>query len=203
MSISVVGPVRALESALQVLWRAYLVRAAGRTSTPMVHARSVSAGSGSTATPTVGLGCLHRLRPFPDTMYETARIPLEDASGTCAIPDRQAGHLGADIDIAAEFVPFIDGTVVTPSAVVVAVLDSGIDTHIRILPVHVANPDEVPANGIDDDGNGYVDDMYRVGTSSTMTTIRMTSTGTARCCGCPCCCRQWRRDRRGRHRTSL
>lgn len=45
--------------------------------------------------------------------------------------------------------------------VIVAVIDSGIDTlHEDIIPVLWRNPGEIPGNGIDDDKNGYVDDVY-------------------------------------------
>jgi len=47
------------------------------------------------------------------------------------------------------------------SDVVVAVIDTGIDyTHPDIAANVWTNSDEVPSNGIDDDGNGYVDDYY-------------------------------------------
>jgi len=45
--------------------------------------------------------------------------------------------------------------------VVVAVIDSGIDTeHEDLASVMWVNSDEVPGNGIDDDKNGYIDDVH-------------------------------------------
>jgi len=45
--------------------------------------------------------------------------------------------------------------------VLVAVIDSGVDTlHEDLKEVLWRNPKEVPGNGIDDDKNGYVDDIY-------------------------------------------
>jgi hypothetical protein len=45
--------------------------------------------------------------------------------------------------------------------VVVAVLDSGVDyTHEDLKDAMWINSGEIPANGIDDDKNGYVDDVY-------------------------------------------
>ncbi|MBC7946806.1 MAG: S8 family peptidase [Chitinophagaceae bacterium] len=47
------------------------------------------------------------------------------------------------------------------SPVIVAVIDSGIDTlHEDLRPVLWKNPKEIPGNGVDDDKNGYVDDVY-------------------------------------------
>ena len=45
--------------------------------------------------------------------------------------------------------------------VIVAVIDSGIDIlHEDLKDVMWVNEDEIPDNGIDDDSNGYIDDVY-------------------------------------------
>ena len=45
--------------------------------------------------------------------------------------------------------------------VIVAVLDSGVDTTHEDLKKNLwHNPGEIPGNGIDDDHNGYIDDVY-------------------------------------------
>lgn len=45
--------------------------------------------------------------------------------------------------------------------VIVAVLDSGVDTtHEDLKEILWKNPKEIPGNGIDDDKNGYIDDVF-------------------------------------------
>jgi len=49
----------------------------------------------------------------------------------------------------------------TGAAVTVAIVDSGIDLgHPDLAPNLWTNPGEIPGNGVDDDGNGYVDDVH-------------------------------------------
>jgi subtilisin family serine protease len=49
----------------------------------------------------------------------------------------------------------------TPTKVIVAVIDSGVDIeHEDLKDIIWTNEDEIPNNGIDDDNNGYVDDVH-------------------------------------------
>lgn len=49
----------------------------------------------------------------------------------------------------------------TSKTIVVAVIDSGVDAeHEDLKDVMWTNPGEIPGNGIDDDKNGYVDDIH-------------------------------------------
>lgn len=54
---------------------------------------------------------------------------------------------------------FLKGKTYKP--VIVAVIDSGLDTtHEDLKKVMWLNTKEIPGNGIDDDGNGYIDDVH-------------------------------------------
>merc|ERR1712038_1455534 len=70
----------------------------------------------------------------------------------------------ADINIAegwAEYLSDAKGGSATGPSVVVAVIDTGIDyTHPELKGVMWTNPDEIAGDGIDNDGNGVVDDVY-------------------------------------------
>lgn len=56
---------------------------------------------------------------------------------------------------------FVKANKLKANKIIVAVIDSGIDTlHEDLKPILWRNPKEIAGNGIDDDKNGYVDDIY-------------------------------------------
>src|SRR5664279_3485287 len=68
----------------------------------------------------------------------------------------ETGYYGISLDKAYQFLKSRKS-----KTVLVAVIDSGVDTtqeDLRSVLWH--NPGEIPGNGIDDDHNGYVDDVY-------------------------------------------
>jgi subtilisin family serine protease len=68
------------------------------------------------------------------------------------------GFYGISVDKAYDFVK---AKKLKSKTVIVAVIDSGIDTtHEDLKSILWKNPKEIPGNGIDDDKNGYVDDLY-------------------------------------------
>jgi len=82
-------------------------------------------------------------------------IPAIPTQGTGADP--LAAKQWGMIDIGVK-----DGWKVTMGSpnMIVAVIDTGVDyTHEDLLPNLWRNPKEIPDNGIDDDGNGYIDDV--------------------------------------------
>lgn len=56
---------------------------------------------------------------------------------------------------------YLDSKGLKPKPVIVGVLDSGVEVdHPGLINNMWKNVNEVPGNGIDDDGNGYIDDIY-------------------------------------------
>src|SRR6218665_823726 len=71
---------------------------------------------------------------------------------------KTTGFPGVSLDQAYAFVKAKN---VKAGKIIVAVIDSGVDTlHEDLKPILWRNPKEIPGNGIDDDKNGYVDDIY-------------------------------------------
>jgi subtilisin family serine protease len=72
--------------------------------------------------------------------------------------DKSSGYYGISADKAHAF---LKSKKLKSNTVIVAVIDSGIDTtHEDLKPVLWVNTKEIPGNGIDDDRNGYVDDIH-------------------------------------------
>lgn len=68
------------------------------------------------------------------------------------------GYYGISSDKAYDY---IKAKKLKSNTVLVAVIDSGIDTtHEDLKQLLWRNPNEIPGNGIDDDKNGYTDDYY-------------------------------------------
>lgn len=66
-----------------------------------------------------------------------------------------SGTSGADINAPQAW------DIASDSSIIVAVIDTGIDyAHPDLAANMWINPGEIPDNGIDDDGNGYIDDIY-------------------------------------------
>jgi len=68
----------------------------------------------------------------------------------------KSGTPGIDINM----LPFYNNPPTETTRVVVAVIDTGVDPlHPELEGRFWVNPDEIPGNGIDDDHNGYIDDI--------------------------------------------
>ena len=82
----------------------------------------------------------------------------EVPKGWHLLDKKENGYYGISIDKAYEFVKSKN---LKSTPVIVAVIDSGVDTlHEDLKPILWRNEKEIPGNGIDDDKNGYVDDIY-------------------------------------------
>src|SRR4051812_17683203 len=85
-------------------------------------------------------------------------VPEDLPKGWHLLDKAKDGYYGISIDKAYDF---IKTKKLKGKTVVVAVIDSGVDTlHEDLKDILWKNPKEIPGNGIDDDGNGYVDDVY-------------------------------------------
>jgi cell wall-associated protease len=89
---------------------------------------------------------------------ETTKEKEEVPNNWHQLDKAESGYYGISLDKAYEF---IKTKKLKSKRVLVAVIDSGIDTlHEDLKPVLWVNPKEIPGNGIDDDKNGYIDDIH-------------------------------------------
>jgi subtilisin family serine protease len=97
----------------------------------------------------------------PDYVVTTQALPGDEKFNVLwglKNTGQTGGVSGEDIDAVRAW----DITKGSPN-VTVAVIDSGIRyTHQDLKNQMWTNPGEIPGNGIDDDGNGYVDDVYGI-----------------------------------------
>ncbi|MBC7849591.1 MAG: S8 family peptidase [Chitinophagaceae bacterium] len=83
---------------------------------------------------------------------------VEVPKGWHLLDKEKDGHYGISLNKAYDF---IQSKKLKGKTVLVAVIDSGIDTlHEDLKEIIWKNPGEIAGNGIDDDKNGYVDDIY-------------------------------------------
>ena len=95
------------------------------------------------------LNYIRHLVATPDDPSYNLLWGLHNTGQTGGTPD-------ADIDA-----PEAWDTTTGSGSVIVAVLDTGVDYNHADLKDNIwTNPGEIPDNGIDDDGNGYIDDYY-------------------------------------------
>ncbi|MFZ1783848.1 MAG: S8 family peptidase [Ferruginibacter sp.] len=88
------------------------------------------------------------------TLAQTSVIP----NGWHMMDKATDGYQGVSVNKAYQF---LQAKNLKSTTVVVAVIDTGIDTlHEDLKSILWTNPNEIPGNGIDDDGNGYIDDVH-------------------------------------------
>lgn len=105
----------------------------------------------------------------PDLRLDLAAVPNDPrfADGTLwpfRNEGQSAGKPGADIDATAAW------EITTGSTnVVVAIIDSGVRlSHLDLAANLWVNPGEIPGNGLDDDNDGYVDNVHGINTTSSI-----------------------------------
>jgi subtilisin family serine protease len=128
-----------------------LVRAPGRTTAQLIAELSLD--------PSVEVAEPNFLRwvsagPAPNDPLFSQMWGLQNTGQTV---NGALGTVGADVRFTSAW------SMARPSSnqVVVAVIDTGVDyTHPDLASHMWINPGEIPGNGVDDDHNGYVDDLY-------------------------------------------
>jgi hypothetical protein len=94
---------------------------------------------------------------FSSIHFTTAQSSIYNAQGWQLQDYRTDGVFGAGVNKAYE--ELLKGK--KAKVVIVAVIDGGVDTAQEDLVGHIwTNSREIPGNGLDDDQNGYVDDIH-------------------------------------------
>lgn len=116
---------------------------------------------------TISLASCGSVKSITDKPVPTMETTVSMTQKKGAIGEEQFNHW-AHADLVADTIPgmsltkaykFLEGK--TGVTVIVGVIDSGIDIeHEDLKDVLWTNTKEIPGNGIDDDNNGYVDDIY-------------------------------------------
>lgn len=88
--------------------------------------------------------------------FSQTSVKKEPLNGWHLLDERTDGYKGISLQQAYDLLKGHSST-----TVIVAVIDSGIDTaHEDLKPVLWTNTGEIAGNGVDDDHNGYVDDIH-------------------------------------------
>lgn len=97
-----------------------------------------------------------------DYIYDTEEVKEETTATTSTIPTDIADYQKqVNVDKAWKYLEDKGKDAGGDSSVIVAVIDTGVDyNHIDLKQNIWINKGEIPGNGIDDDDNGYIDDVY-------------------------------------------
>ncbi len=112
------------------------------------------------------------LREIPDDPYFSQQWNLNNTGQNGGTPD-------ADIDAPEAWNISTGGTTALGREIVVAVIDGGAElSHNDLVDNIWTNPGEIPDNGVDDDNNGYVDDVHGWNAYTSSGQIQTSSHGT-------------------------